>query len=281
MTTFARKGSTSIASHGKARVLHKSVSSPAAAAALNDVHELVSRLESRQPAAQPQAAFPNSSSSGCLVPLQHSSSSSPRQYVVHEDLVVDIRATGSSACDGSGTASGGSNSARSQRTTPISGTPISGAPGAWGAKTPIPDGPVYSALRQERAKAKAEDAAGGRSPSSPLSSSPRGACAAGPAAQDKKMQMMELSLEEVKTSNRLPCAAFKLLRTEARRTARGLAKQAKPCLLHGVGAVTRHDGFRSQPSAKCVQERAGLSSVLYNSSCIFTRFVCGRVFSSA
>ena len=221
MTTFARKGSTSIASHGKG-VLHKSVSSPAAAAALNDVHELVSRLESRQPAAQPHAAFPNSSSSGCLVPLQHSSSSSPRQYVVHEDLVVDIRATGSSACDGSGTASGGSNSARSQRTTPISGAPISGAPGAWGAKTPIPDGPVYSALRQERAKAKAEDAAGGRSPSSPLSGSPRGACTAGPAAQDKKMQMMELSLEEVKTSNRLLSRALsavqqRLKQTEAER----------------------------------------------------------------
>lgn len=223
MTTFARKGSTSIASHGKG-VLHKSVSSPAAAAALNDVHELVSRLESRQPASQPHAAFPNSSSSGCLVPLQHSSSSSPRQYVVHEDLVVDIRATGSSACEGSGTASGGSNSARSQRTTPISGAPISGASGAWGgaAKTPIPDGSVYSALRQERAKAKAEDAVGGRSPSSPLSGSPRGACAAGPAAQDKKMHMMELSLEEVKTSNRLLSRALsavqqRLKQTEAER----------------------------------------------------------------
>ena len=215
MTTFARKGSTSIASHGKARVLHKSVSSPAAAAALNDVHELVSRLESRQPAAQPQAAFPNSSSSGCLVPLQHSSSSSPRQYVVHEDLVVDIRATDSLASECSGTAS---NSAHSQRTTPISGSP----PGAWGAKTPIPDGPVYSALRQERAKAKTEDAAGGRSPYSPLSGSPRGACAAGPAAQDKKMQMMESSLEEAKTSNRLLSRALsavqqRLKQTEAER----------------------------------------------------------------
>lgn len=225
MTTFARKGSTSIASHGKG-VLHKSVSSPAAAAALNDVHELVSRLDSRQPAAQPHAALPTSSSNGChtLVPLQHSSSSSPRQYVVHEDLVVDIRAPASSASEASGTASGGSNSAHSQRTTPMSGAQISGAsaPSVWGIKTPIPEGPVYSALRQERAKAKTEDAACGRRPSSPLSCSPLGACAVGAAAQDKKMQMIESSLEEAKTSNRLLSRALsavqqRLKQTEAER----------------------------------------------------------------
>ena len=206
MTTFARKGPASIASHSKG-VLRSTVSSPAAAAALNDVHELVSRLESRQPHA--------AASSEGLDPLQHSSSSSPRQYVVHEDLVVDIRAS-----DDSGAASA-SNSAHSQRATPVSGAWGGLAPGA--SRTPIPDGPVYSALRQERAKAKLEAAAGGRrSPSSPLSEgSPRG-CAAGPAAQDKKMQMMESSLEEAKTSNRLLSRALsavqqRLKQTEAER----------------------------------------------------------------
>ena len=149
MTTFARKGPASIASHSKG-VLRKSVSSPAAAAALNDVHELVSRLESRQPHA--------AASSGGLDPLQHSSSSSPRQYVVHEDLVVDIRAS-----DDSGAASA-SNSAHSQRATPVSGA--WGGPGA--RRQQDANSGRASLLGATSGKGKGEAGGGGRRPQEPV-----------------------------------------------------------------------------------------------------------------
>ena len=78
---------------------------------------------------------------------------------------------------------------------------------------------MYSALRQERAKAKLEAAAGGRrSQSSPLSEGSHRGCAAGPAAQDKKMQMMESSLEEAKTSNRLLSRALSAVQQRLKQT---------------------------------------------------------------
>lgn len=193
MTTFARKGSSSIASHSKG-VLRKSVSSPAANAVVSDVHELVQRLESRQ--------------HGTVDPLQPQSSSSPRQYVVHEDLVVDIR--GLPAPDDILSPAAASSS--SQRATPLSG--------AWGARTPIPDGPVYSALRQEMVKVRLDDAAGHRSPSSPLSrdGSPRSSHAGPSATPEKKMQAMESSLDEARTSNRLLSRALSAVQQRLKQT---------------------------------------------------------------
>jgi hypothetical protein len=208
MTTFARKRTTtSIAQCGG--VLRKSVSSPAAAAVVNDVHELVSRLETTRPL-------------GTVDPLQaHCKSSSPRQYIVHEDLVVDIRSPGpGSIALAPPCLSAASSSEHSQRATPQSGA--SGSPRhAWGnARTPVPDGPVYSALRQELAKSSAESASGRRSPGSPLSdSSPRAVASAG---QEKRKNPSEASLEEAKTSNKLLSRALlavqqRLKQTEAER----------------------------------------------------------------
>jgi len=207
MTTFARKGSTSIASHGKG-ALRKSVSSPAASAVLGDVNELVARLESRTA----------DHCYGTVDPLQTHSNSSPRQYVVHEDLVVDIRSeTRSTPVCGS--------SEHGQRDRPVAG--------AWGTRTPIPDGPVYSALRQELAKVKLEDC---RSrPSSPPSdgspsstqartaaayAAPSFAAGASPAApaQERRLQTVESSLDEARTSNRLLSRALSAVQQRLKQT---------------------------------------------------------------
>lgn len=190
MTTFARKGSSSIASHGKG-VLRKTVSSPAAAnSVVCDVHELVLRLDSRQ--------------NGTVDPLQPQSSSSPRQYVVHEDLVVDIRGP---ASDANLSPAGASSSG--QRATPLSG--------AWGARTPIPDGPVYTALRQEMSKVRLDDAAAGSSPLS-RDGSPRSSHVGPSAAQEKKMQAVESSLDEARTSNRLLSRALSAVQQRLKQT---------------------------------------------------------------
>lgn len=184
MTTFARKSSTSIAiSHS--RVLRKSVSSPAAAAVVNDVHELVTRLDATRPL-------------GTVDPLQAHCSSSPRQYIVHEDLVVDFPSAPS-------------------KNVPSHDSDSSGSPRlAWtSTRTSVSDGPVYTALRQELAKSKPDDSASGRmSPCSPQASSPR--------AMDKSTNASVASLEEAKTSNRLLSRALsavqqRLKQTEAER----------------------------------------------------------------
>lgn len=194
MTSFARKGSTSTA------FLRKSVSSPAASAVVSDVHELVARLESRN--------------HGTIDPLQTHSNSSPRQYVVHEDLVVDIRETLSIPVGAPS-----SSTQHSQHTTPPSG----GGQTFGGTRTPIPDGPVYSALRQEMAKVKLED--GRRSPSSPLADgSPRSMSAAyslpsrAATAQERRMQTVESSLDEAKTSNRLLSRALSAVQQRLKQT---------------------------------------------------------------
>lgn len=180
MTSFARKGSTSIASHGKG-VLRKSVSSPAAAAVVSDVHELVQNT-----ARQLETTRPHST----VDPLHAHCNSSPRQYVVHEDLVVDVRSSPGPepyVCPSS------SSTQHSQHATPVSASVD--PPRSWGgARQAIADGPVYSALRQEMSKIKLDDSAGGRrSPGSPLSDgSPRA-----------RTNALEASLEEAKTSNRL------------------------------------------------------------------------------
>ena len=223
MTSFARKSSTIASSHGKG-VLRQTVSSPAAAAVVNDVHELVSRLDSRS-----------------MDPLLQHTNSSPRQYVVHDDIVVDIRSE--PHCSSDATSSAHTSSAHSQHATPLSGTPsadpvsaLCGARGAIPERTPIPDGPVYALLRQEVANGRLDDAAvGRRSPSSingsPYSGSPRngspgaagsplgaGVSYAQMAAQEKRVAALEGSLDEAKTSNRLLSRALAAVQQRLKQT---------------------------------------------------------------
>jgi hypothetical protein len=182
MTTFARKSSSSIASHGKG-VLRKPVSSPAAAAVLNEVHELVKQVELRQHGSD---ALKEQASNGT-------------KNEVNEELVVDIRSTIDDSL--SPTSSMHPRVAADELAT--STMAVASLWGTCGVRTPISDGPVYSALHQELAKARLDDtASGNRSPSSPMSdSSPRSLYGRIPAgAQEKKLQD---SLEEAKTSNRL------------------------------------------------------------------------------
>lgn len=180
MTTFARKSSSSIASHGKG-VLRKSVSSPAAAAVLNEVHELVKQVELRQ--------------HGSDALKEHASYGTKNE--VNEELVVDIRSTLDDSL--SSTSSMHPRVAADELAT--STMAVASLWGTCGVRTPISDGPVYSALHQELAKARLDDtASGNRSPSSPMSdSSPRGLYLCSKAGEKK----LQDSLEEAKTSNRL------------------------------------------------------------------------------
>uniref|UniRef100_A0A7S4UUH0 Uncharacterized protein n=1 Tax=Guillardia theta TaxID=55529 RepID=A0A7S4UUH0_GUITH len=124
---------STFASHGRG-VLRKSVSSPAAAAVVCEVHKIVDQVDNR--VAQQHKQRPASPYKYPLDSCKSKSDSaevSPRQYVktymLHDDMMMDARSM-------------------DNHSEPFEGPKLHHV-GANANRVPVPDGPVYSAFQFE------------------------------------------------------------------------------------------------------------------------------------